>query len=68
MAPTEQLSRVNRAAKQLFKLAATADDAIVLRHETDEQRRLFGGPNQLEPVSAGLNRRPGNFSDEPART
>lgn len=55
-----------RAAKRLFRLAATADDSTVLRHETGEQRRLLGSPNQLEAVCASRNRRPANFADGPA--
>jgi enoyl-CoA hydratase/carnithine racemase len=52
-----------QAAKRLFNLTAHADDAAVLRAESDEQVRLMRSPNQVEAVRAAMEKRPPVFVD-----
>ncbi len=52
-----------RAAKRLFAMSATADIASILMAESTEQIALMGRPNQVEAVSAGLQKRAPNFVD-----
>jgi enoyl-CoA hydratase/carnithine racemase len=54
-----------RAGKRLLRLAESADEATVLQAESDEQIRLLGSVNQVEAVSANLQKRPPTFV-EPA--
>lgn len=52
-----------QAAKRLFNVAAHADDATVLRAESDEQIRLMRSPNQVEAVRAAMEKRAPVFVD-----
>lgn len=52
-----------RAAKRLANLAANADDATILRAESDEQIKIMRTPNQMEAVAAEMERRKPNFTD-----
>lgn len=52
-----------KACKRLFNLAAHADDATILRAESDEQVRLMRSPNQVEAVRAGMEKRAPVFGD-----
>jgi enoyl-CoA hydratase/carnithine racemase len=52
-----------RAAKRLANLAAHADDATLLRAESDEQMKIMRTPNQIEAVMAEMERRKPNFVD-----
>jgi len=52
-----------RAAKRLANLAAHADDATILRAESDEQLKIMRTPNQIEAVMAEMERRKPVFVD-----
>lgn len=52
-----------RAAKRLANLAAHADDATILRAESDEQIKIIRTPNQIEAVMAEMERRKPVFVD-----
>ncbi|HYF59195.1 MAG TPA: crotonase/enoyl-CoA hydratase family protein [Burkholderiaceae bacterium] len=52
-----------RAAKRLLSLAESADPATVLQAESDEQIRLLGSANQVEAVTANLQKRAPAFVD-----
>jgi len=52
-----------RAAKRLFAVAATGDDAGVLAAESAEQAALLGSANQREQVAANLEKRAARFAD-----
>ena len=52
-----------RAAKRLFKLAQDGDAATVLQAESDEQIAILGSPNQVEAVTANLQKRAPRFVD-----
>ncbi len=52
-----------RAAKRLSNLATHADDATILRAESDEQIPIMRSPNQIEAVSAQMERRKPAFTD-----
>jgi enoyl-CoA hydratase/carnithine racemase len=52
-----------QAAKRLFNLSANADDATVLRAESEEQVGLMRSPNQVEAVRAAMEKRPPVFVD-----
>jgi enoyl-CoA hydratase/carnithine racemase len=57
-----------RAGKRLLQLAESAGPAAVLQAESDEQIRLLGSPNQVEAVTANLQKRAPVFTDpEPQR-
>ena len=47
-----------RSAKRLLRLAQDADAAAVLQAESDEQIAVLGSPNQVEAVTANLQKRP----------
>lgn len=55
--------RAMRAAKRLLELAAHEDAKDILRAESREQAALLGAPEQVEAVSARLQRRAPNFAD-----
>jgi hypothetical protein len=44
-------------------MSTTADVAALLMAESSEQIALMGRPNQVEAVSAGLQKRAPNFID-----
>lgn len=52
-----------RAAKRLANLAAEADAAAILVAESAEQARLMRSPNQIEAVTANMQKRPPSFTD-----
>jgi len=52
-----------RASKRLLILASDADQAAILRAESQEQVALLGSPNQVEAVKANLEKRPPVFAD-----
>lgn len=52
-----------RAGKRLLQLAESADPATVLQAESDEQVKLLGSRNQVESVSANLEKRAPVFVD-----
>ena len=52
-----------RGAKRLFNLAADADAAAILKAESDEQLKVIGQPNQVEAVTANLQKRAPVFRD-----
>jgi enoyl-CoA hydratase/carnithine racemase len=52
-----------RAGKRLLRLAEWADPAATLQAESDEQIRLLGSPNQVESVTANLQKRAPAFVD-----
>jgi enoyl-CoA hydratase/carnithine racemase len=52
-----------RAAKRLMNLPREADAATVLLAESNEQIGIMGGPNQVEAVNAGLQKRAPVFID-----
>ena len=55
-----------RAAKRLLNQAVLCDPRTALIAETIEQGRLIGSPNQVEAVTANLEKRPPRFSDAAA--
>ena len=52
-----------RAIKRLLNTANDNDSAAILLAESKEQAALIGSPNQIEAVHAGMEGRPGRFSD-----
>lgn len=52
-----------RGVKRLANLTAHADDATVLRAESDEQIAIIRTPNQMEAVMAEMQKRKPDFSD-----
>ncbi len=52
-----------RAAKRLFAVAASGNDAAILAAESDEQAGLIGSADQREQVRANLERRAPRFGD-----
>ena len=52
-----------RAAKRLLDLAPQADTRTILLAESREQAALIGAPEQVEAVSARLQKRPAVFVD-----
>jgi enoyl-CoA hydratase/carnithine racemase len=54
-----------RAGKRLLRLAESADEAVVLQAESDEQIRLLGSTNQVEAVNANLQKRAPVFVEPP---
>ena len=52
-----------RAIKRLLNTASDNDAAAILLAESKEQAALIGSPNQIEAVRAGMEGRPGRFSD-----
>ncbi len=55
-----------RADKRLLKLAEAADDAAILLAESAEQVAVLGSRNQIEAVSANLQKRAPRFVDPDA--
>jgi Enoyl-CoA hydratase/isomerase len=51
-----------RAAKRLFNMTADWDEAAHLLAESEEQAKLIGSPNQIEAVTANMEKRPPRFS------
>ncbi len=56
-----------RADKRLLRVAETGDAAAVLRAESAEQIGVMGSPNQIEAVTANLQKRAPVFTDVPTR-
>lgn len=52
-----------RAAKRLFAVKAEGDQKEILRRETEEQVALISSPNQVEAVTANLQKRAPRFAD-----
>ena len=52
-----------RAAKRLLDLAAHGDAKDILLAESREQAALIGAPEQVEAVTARLQKRPAVFTD-----
>lgn len=52
-----------RGAKRLLNLAADADQATILRAESQEQAALIGSPNQVEAVMSNLQKRAAKYAD-----
>jgi enoyl-CoA hydratase/carnithine racemase len=52
-----------RGAKRLLNLSADADQATILKAETDEQVALIGSPNQVEAVMSNVEKRAANYAD-----
>jgi enoyl-CoA hydratase/carnithine racemase len=52
-----------RAIKRLLNTTNHADAATILLAESTEQAALIGSPNQIEAVRAGMEGRPGRFTD-----
>ena len=52
-----------RAGKRLVNLMAEADQQTILIEESREQTALIGSPNQVEAVSANLQKRAPQFAD-----
>jgi enoyl-CoA hydratase/carnithine racemase len=52
-----------RAGKRLINLMAEADQTTILMEESREQTALIGSPNQVEAVSANLQKRAPQFAD-----
>lgn len=52
-----------RASKRLLNLAQHADPAAMLQAESDEQVAVMGKPNQIEAVTANLQKRAPQFVD-----
>ncbi len=52
-----------RAAKRLLDLAAEADQKAILKAESLEQTALIGSPNQVEAITANMQKRAPTFSD-----
>jgi enoyl-CoA hydratase/carnithine racemase len=52
-----------RAAKRLLDLAVEADQKTILLAESREQAALIGAPEQVEAVTARLQKRPAVFVD-----
>jgi enoyl-CoA hydratase/carnithine racemase len=52
-----------RAVKRLLNASSDNDAAAILLAESKEQAALIGSPNQIEAVHAGMEGRPGRFTD-----
>jgi enoyl-CoA hydratase/carnithine racemase len=52
-----------RANKRLLKVGESGDAARILQAESDEQIAVMGGPNQVEAVRAGIEKRVATFVD-----
>ena len=52
-----------RASKRLLNMAQHADPAAMLQAESDEQIAVMGKPNQIEAVTANLQKRAPQFLD-----
>jgi enoyl-CoA hydratase/carnithine racemase len=52
-----------RGAKRLFALSADADPHAILLAESAEQGALIGSPNQVESVTANMQKRDPSFAD-----
>ncbi len=52
-----------RANKRLLKVGESGDAARILQAESDEQIAVMGGPNQVEAVRAGIEKRVAKFVD-----
>lgn len=52
-----------QVSKELFNRIAHADAADILMTESELQETVIGGPNQIEAVMAGLEKRAANFTD-----
>ena len=52
-----------RAAKRLLNRAAVAGEAAGMLAESVEQEALIGSPNQVEAISANLEKRAPRFTD-----
>ena len=52
-----------RANKRLLKVGETGTPAQILQAESDEQIAVMGGPNQIEAVRAGIEKRSPKFHD-----
>jgi enoyl-CoA hydratase/carnithine racemase len=52
-----------RAGKRLLNLMAEGDQAQILLAESQEQTALIGSPNQVEAVTANLQKRAPQFAD-----
>jgi enoyl-CoA hydratase/carnithine racemase len=52
-----------RAGKRLLNLMAEADQPAILMAESKEQAALIGSPNQVEAVTANLQKREPRFAD-----
>jgi enoyl-CoA hydratase/carnithine racemase len=52
-----------RAAKRLMNLADDGDQTAILLAESNEQAALIGSPNQVEAVTASLQKRAASFAD-----
>ncbi len=50
-----------RALKRLLNASADLDTAAILLAESREQAKIIGGPNQVEAIRAGVERRPPKF-------
>jgi enoyl-CoA hydratase/carnithine racemase len=57
-----------RAAKRLLNLAAQGDQHEVLLEESREQAALIGSANQIEAVTANLQKRAPNFAEAEVET
>lgn len=57
-----------RAAKRLLNLAAEGDQHEVLLEESREQAALIGSANQIEAVTANLQKRTPNFTEAEVET
>jgi enoyl-CoA hydratase/carnithine racemase len=57
-----------RAAKRLLNLAAQGDQHEVLLEESREQAALIGSANQIEAVTANLQKRAPNFTEAEVET
>jgi enoyl-CoA hydratase/carnithine racemase len=52
-----------RGGKRLLNLSRQIDQKTLLQHETDEQVALIGSPNQIEAVTANMQKRAARFAD-----
>jgi enoyl-CoA hydratase/carnithine racemase len=52
-----------RGAKRLLNMSRDFGAVDVLLEESREQAAVIGKPNQIEAVMAGMQKRPGNFTD-----
>ena len=57
-----------RAAKRLLNLAAEGDQHEILLEESREQAALIGSANQIEAVTANLQKRAPNFAEAEVET
>jgi enoyl-CoA hydratase/carnithine racemase len=57
-----------RAAKRLLNLAAQGDQHEILLEESREQAALIGSANQIEAVTANLQKRAPNFAEAEVET